>query len=116
MEAANVPSNEFGAVSPQTQASSVCLEKKLADDVDAAATAMLVLKHGANVFDIKPGTSSTTPPPRPHYRSSTLEPQNTFKSPKSWDLVDKIRIQEIYILKLQTANKICVQKIQFCRC
>lgn len=45
--------NEITTIS--SSGSQVVLKESLADDVDAAATAMLVLKHGACAFDIKPG-------------------------------------------------------------
>lgn len=44
--------NEITTIS--SSGSQVVLKESLADDVDAAATAMLVLKHGACAFDIKP--------------------------------------------------------------
>lgn len=46
-------SNDVSATSPLTSHHAISIKDNLADDVDAAATAMLVLKHGACAFDIK---------------------------------------------------------------
>ncbi|XP_065210217.1 forkhead box protein N3-like isoform X2 [Planococcus citri] len=46
-------SNEISASSPPTPHHAISIKDNLSDDIDAAATAMLVLKHGACAFDIK---------------------------------------------------------------
>lgn len=53
-------SNDISATSPLTSHHAISIKDNLADDVDAAATAMLVLKHGACAFDIKTGILART--------------------------------------------------------
>lgn len=56
----NLLTTNICAISQQNQPTGIFIKENLADDVDAAATAMLVLKHGACAFDITPSKLLTS--------------------------------------------------------